>query len=73
MERAAPISTGIGNFSNCKFEERDDRIIDVATGELAGAGSPCVVSQGTYSYDPDARQQATADVQNLLRVLFQLQ
>jgi dienelactone hydrolase len=65
--------TGIGNFSNCKFEERDDRIIDVATGELAGAGSPCVVSQGTYRYDPEARQRAAADVQNFLRVLFQLQ
>lgn len=65
--------TGIANFSNCKFMERDDRIIDAATGELAGAGSPCVASEGTFGYNPEARQLAAADVRNFLRVLFQLQ
>ena len=66
-------ATGLANFGNCTFMERDDRIIDVATGELAGVGSPCVVSEGTFGYNPEARQLAAADVQNFLRVLFQLQ
>ena len=65
--------TGPLNFSNCTFRERDNRIVDAATGELAGANSPCVVSGGTYGYHPEASQQAAADLQNFLRVLFQLQ
>jgi dienelactone hydrolase len=64
--------TGIGNFSNCTFKERDDRIIDTTTGELAGPGAPCIVSQGTYAYNSEARQLAAADVQSFLRVLFRL-
>jgi dienelactone hydrolase len=65
--------TGVLNFSNCTFLERDDKIVDAATGDLAGMGSPCVVSEGSYGYDPEAHQQATADVQNFLRLVFQLQ
>jgi dienelactone hydrolase len=65
--------TGALNFSNCTFLERDDRIVDVATGDLAGMGSPYVVLEGSYGYHPEARQQAAADVQNFLRLLFQLQ
>jgi dienelactone hydrolase len=66
-------ATGVVNFSNCTFLERDDKIVDAATDELAGMKSPCVVSQGSFGYNPDAHRQAAADVQNLLRLLFQLQ
>jgi dienelactone hydrolase len=66
-------ATGGVNFSNCTFLERDDKIIDAATGELAGMGSPCVVSEGSFGYHPEAHRQASADVQNFLRGLFQLQ
>jgi dienelactone hydrolase len=66
-------ATGLANFSNCTFVEQDDRIVDAATGELAGPSSPCVVSEGTFGYHPEARQQAAADVRNFLRLLFQLQ
>jgi acetyl esterase/lipase len=66
-------ATGVANFSNCTFVERDDRIVDAPTGELAGPSSPCVVSEGTFGYHPEARQQAAADVRNFLRLLFQLQ
>ena len=59
-------------FNNCTFLERDDRIVDAATGDLAGPGSPCAVSKGSYGYNPEARRQATADVQNFLRLLFRL-
>jgi dienelactone hydrolase len=63
------------NYSNCTFLEQDDKIVDMATGELAGMGSPCVVSGGAYGYGyhREARQQVTADVQSFLRLLFQLQ
>jgi dienelactone hydrolase len=64
---------GVVNFSNCTFLERDDRIVDAATGELAGMKSPCVVSEGSFGYHPEAHRQAAADVQNFLRLLFQLQ
>ena len=64
--------TGVVNFSNCTFLERDDRIVDATTGELAGMGAPCVVSEGTFGYNPEARQQAAVDVQNFLRLVFQL-
>jgi dienelactone hydrolase len=64
--------TGVTNYSNCTFLERDNKIIDAATGDLAGMRSPCVVSEGSYGYNPEARQLAVADVQNFLRVLFQL-
>jgi len=63
---------GFVTFNNCTFLERDHRIVDAATGELAGAGSPCAVSQGSFGYNPEARRQATADVQNFLRLLFRL-
>jgi dienelactone hydrolase len=65
--------SGVVNFSNCTFLERDDKIVDVATGELAGMGAPCVVSEGSFGYNPEAHRQAAADVQNFLRLLFQLQ
>ena len=65
--------TGALNSSNCTFEERDNRIVDTATGELAAANSPCVVSEGSYGYHPEAHRQVTGDVQNFLRLLFQLQ
>ena len=63
---------GFVTFNNCTFLERDDRIVDAATGDLAGMGSPCAVSKGSYGYNPEARRQATADVQNFLRLLFRL-
>ena len=66
-------ATGITNFSDCLFLERDDRIIDAATGGLADVKSPCVVSEGIFGYSSEARQQATADVHNFLRLLFQMQ
>ena len=69
--RQTPI--GFLNFNNCTFLERDDKIVDAATGDLAGTRSPCVVSEGSYGYHPEARRQATADVQNFLRLVFQLQ
>jgi len=66
-------ATGVANFSNCMFLERDDRIIDATTGESADMKSACVVSEGTFGYHAEARQQAAADVQNFLRLLFQVQ
>ena len=33
-------------------------------------GSPCVVSRGSFGYNPEARRQATTDVQNFLRCCF---
>jgi dienelactone hydrolase len=65
-------ATGVLNYSNCTFLEQDDKIIDVTTGGLAGTASPCVVSEGSFGYNPAAREQATADVQNFLRLLFKL-
>jgi len=65
--------TGVTSFSNCVFLERDGRIIDAATGERAMATSACVVSEGTFGYHAEARQQAAVDVQNFLRLLFQMQ
>ncbi len=65
--------TDVLNYSDCTFLERDDRIVDAASGDLAGTKSPCVVSKGSYGYHPEAHQQATADVRNFLRLLFQLQ
>jgi dienelactone hydrolase len=65
--------TGALNYGNCTFVERDDKIVDAATGDLAGTKSPCVVTGGAYGYHPEARQLAAADVQSFLRVLFQLQ
>ena len=65
-------ATGFLNYSNCTFLEQDDRIIDATTGGLAGAGSPCVVSEGSFGYNPAAREQATADVHNFLQLLFKL-
>ena len=64
--------TGFLNYNNCTFLEQDDKIIDVMTGGLAGTGSPCVVSEGSYGYNPAAREQATVDVQKFLRSLFKL-
>lgn len=64
--------SGFTTFNNCTFLERDDRIVDASTGELAGVGSPCAMAQGSFGYNPEARRQATADVQNFLRVLFRL-
>ena len=69
---AHPRMFGFVTFNNCTFLEREHRIVDAATGELAGAGSPCAVSQGSFGYNPEARRQATADVQNFLRLLFRL-
>lgn len=66
-------ASGVVNFSNCTFLERDNRIVDAETGELAGMKSPCVVSQGSFGYNPDAHRQAAADVQNFLRLRFHLQ
>jgi dienelactone hydrolase len=63
---------GFVTYNNCTFLERDDKIVDAATGELAGVGAPCAVSQGSFGYNPEARRQATTDVQNFLRVLFRL-
>jgi dienelactone hydrolase len=65
--------TGALNYSKCTFQERDNGIVDAATGEPAGASSPCVVSEGSYGYHPEASQQAAADLQNFLRLLFRLQ
>ncbi|MBR1246976.1 dienelactone hydrolase family protein [Bradyrhizobium sp. AUGA SZCCT0169] len=65
-------ATGFLNYSKCTFLEQDDKIIDVVTGGPAGTGSPCVVSEGSFGYNPAAREQATADVQNFLRSLFKL-
>ena len=64
--------TGLTNFSNCTFLERGDSIIDATTGQLANMRSPCVVSEGTFGYNSEARQQAAADVQDFLRLLFQM-
>ena len=60
------------NFSKCTFVERDNKIVDAETGDLAGMGSPCVESQGSFAYHPEAHQQATVDLQSVLKVLFQL-
>jgi hypothetical protein len=65
-------ATGFLNYSSCTFLEQGDRIIDAATGGLAGAASPCVVPEGTIGYHPAAREQAKADVHNFLRSLFKL-
>jgi dienelactone hydrolase len=66
-------ATGVVNYSNCEFVERENKIIDAATGELAGMRSPCVVSEGSFGYNAEAHRQASADVKNFLRLLFQLQ
>jgi dienelactone hydrolase len=62
--------SGVINFSKCTFLERDDKIVDAATGELAGMGSPCVGSQGSFGYQPEAHRQATIDLHGVLKVLF---
>jgi dienelactone hydrolase len=64
--------TGALNYSKCTFQERDNRVVDAATGEPAGPNSPCVVSEGSYGYHPEASRQAAADLQNFLRLLFRL-
>ena len=66
-------ATGVVNFSNCTFVEVDGKIVDAETGELAGMKSPCVVSEGTFGYHPDAHRQASADVQSFLKVLLKLE
>jgi len=60
------------NFSYCTFVERDEKIIDAATGEAAGVASPCVVSEGSFGYNAEARERATTDVHAFLKGLFRL-
>lgn len=52
---------------SCSFEERDGRIIDSATGEVASVDSPCVEAGVTIGHDPAARAQAIEDVLSILR------
>jgi dienelactone hydrolase len=61
---------GALDFSACVFAEQEGRIMDVATGELAGPRSPCVVPGGSFGYNAAAHHQAAADVETFLKALF---
>jgi hypothetical protein len=66
-------ATGVVNFSNCTFLERDDKIIDAATVGLAGMGTPCAVSEGTLWQSSGGAPTSVGRRAEFLRVLFQLQ
>jgi dienelactone hydrolase len=64
--------SGALSFSACTFEEQEGRIVDAATGDLAGPQSPCVVSGGSFGYNAAAHRQAAADVETFLNAVFVL-
>ncbi len=57
---------------NCAFIERDGRIVDPATGKVAGIDAPCM-TRGVHSgYNPDAYRKAVDDVRAFLRAAFKM-
>ena len=47
---------------NCQFEERDGRVVDVETGELATVATKCVERGVTIAFDREARANAVHDM-----------
>lgn len=57
---------------NCAFIERDGRIVDPATGKVAGIDAPCM-TRGVHSgYNPDAYRKAVDDVRAFLLAAFKM-
>jgi dienelactone hydrolase len=63
--------TGI-SFAKCNFVERDGKIVDRATGSMAGYRSSCVTRNATVGRDSEARRRAAEDVETFLAALFRL-
>ena len=51
---------------NCRFVERDGRVIDVESGELATVATECVESGITLAFNADARARAVDDMLSFL-------
>lgn len=55
------------NPSTCGFVEQElGRIIDPATGRLAGPDAPCITRGGAVGYHPDAHRKLIRDVVDIL-------
>lgn len=57
---------------NCAFVERDGRIVDPATGRVAGIDAPCMTRGVHAGYNPDAHRKAADDVRAFLRTAFKM-
>lgn len=57
---------------NCAFMEQDNMIIDPETGREPSIDSSCVRHGVTIGYNAEAEQQAVADVEALLTMVFKL-
>lgn len=51
---------------NCRFAERDGRVVDVDTGELATVATECVERGVTIAFDAEARANAVEDMLSFL-------
>lgn len=51
---------------NCRFVERDGRVIDVESGELATVATACVESGITLAFNAEARARAVEDMLSFL-------
>jgi dienelactone hydrolase len=57
---------------NCAFIERDGRIVDPATGKVAGIDASCMTRGVHFGHNPDAYRKAVDDVRAFLRVVFKM-
>ena len=57
---------------NCAFIERDGRIVDPATGKVAGIDAPCMTRGAHFGHNPDAYRKAVDDVRGFLRAAFKM-
>ena len=58
--------------ANCAFVEQDGKIVDPATGRVAGIDAPCVFRGVSLRYNPEAHRKAVQDVQDFLKTVFRL-
>jgi len=57
---------------NCAFVERDGKIVDPATGRVAGLGSSCFSKGIHVGYNAEAHRRAVQDVRTFLAAVFRL-
>lgn len=57
---------------NCTFVEQDGKIVDPATGGVAGIDAPCVSRGVSVGYNPQAHRKAVEDVEAFVKTVFRL-